>query len=60
MDERLAPVSMRFRLRVTTPGGVLEQEFDGVLERLLDRLVDLAAVVPKESTWEGTKWEKRR
>jgi hypothetical protein len=50
---------VRFRLRVKTPKGVLYQDFEGTLERVLERLADLATVVPKEATWEGTEWRQR-
>ncbi len=46
---------MNLRLRVTTPGGLLEQTYRGAPERVLEWLADLATVVPKESTWEGVE-----
>lgn len=50
---------VNLRLRVTTPGGLLEQSYEGTLERVLERMADLATAVPKEATWEGTTWSQR-
>lgn len=51
---------MKGQVRVETQGGALEQELEGEPWRLLERLASLAAVVPKEATWEGTsQWVKK-
>lgn len=53
-------MNVSLRVRVTVREGyALEQDFEGEMSRVLERMATLATVVPKEATWEGIKFRKR-